>query len=56
MIYVWFWKLPAAAVNPVLMVGNLQEVAGSLRKMRESIIYGFESTGGCREAIELLLQ
>ena len=27
MKYTWFWKLRGAAVNPLLMVWNLEEVA-----------------------------
>ena len=27
MKYLWFWKLQEAAVNPLLMVWNLEEVA-----------------------------
>ena len=71
MKHVWFWKLPEAAVNPLLMVWNLEEVAvkpftdfyieilmvlEASGRCCESIIDGWESRGGCREAIWLLFK
>ena len=71
MKHLWFWKLQDAAANPVLMVLNLQEVAvkpftyfynetfmvlEASGGCCESSIDGFESPGGCGEAIYTLLQ
>ena len=71
MKYSWFWKLQEAAVNPLLMVCNLEEVAvkqiahfhnelfmvlEASGSCCESIIDGLESRGGCCEAICTLLQ
>ena len=66
MKYVWFWKLPEAAVNPLLMVWNLEEVAvkpftdfdieifmvlEASGHCCESIIDGWESPEGCCDDI-----
>ena len=71
MKYLWFWKLPEAAVNILLMVWNLQEVAvkpfahfyieiftvlEASGGCCESIIDGLECLGSCCEAIYKLLQ
>ena len=52
MTYVWFWKLPEAAVNPLLMIWNLEEVAvKQFEHFYKEIFMVLEVSGGCCESI-----
>ena len=52
MKYLWFCKLKEAAVNPLLMVWNLQEVAvKQFAYFYNDILMVLESRGRCREAM-----
>ena len=47
MKYQWFWKLPEASVNPLLMVWNLQEVAVKpFTNFYKEILMCLEASGG----------
>ena len=55
--YYWFWKPQDAAVNPLSMVGNLEEVVVKpFAHFSNSILMLLESAGGCCEYINNVLE
>ena len=52
MKYQWFWTLQGAAVNPLLMVWNLQEVVvKQFKHFYNELFMVLQSPGSCREAM-----